>query len=59
MSVPRWLKGDAWASPSGLYVRVGIEGRAGFRGEVYVTRKKARELRDALDRILSRPAGES
>jgi hypothetical protein len=50
--VTRWLHGTAWASQYGARVRVQLEGK-NFRGEVYVDRKNARELRDSLDQILA------
>lgn len=54
MNVSKWLRGSVFASPSRSYVRVQIE-RLGMTGEVYITRKQARELHDRLGEILSRP----
>lgn len=50
--IPRWLRGGAWASPSGSAVRVSLENNSGTRAEVYLTKKQARELLADLERVL-------
>lgn len=47
--------GSAWISPAGKKYRVGVEA-LNFRGEVYITERQARVIRDDLDHALKSAA---
>lgn len=54
----KWFDGSVWASAYKRKVRVQIEG-LNVTAEVYITRTKARDLRDSLNWILAHPPDRS